>query len=187
MPLSPANPDASAVATDDVAADDWIDIGRFQAPHGVRGWVRFKSFTEDPATALSLRPWCVADRAGNRRTLEIEASRAQGDHFVVKLKGVNDRDAAALQAGVTVQVASAALPDAGDGQIYWRDLAGMTVINIDGHAFGAVEAVFDNGAHDVLVVRGGDQERLIPFVPAYVRAVDTAGRKITVDWGRDWD
>jgi 16S rRNA processing protein RimM len=35
-------------------------------------------------------------------------------------------------------------------------------------------------------VEGQTQERLIPFVSAYVDAVDQAARRITVDWQPDY-
>ena len=38
-------------------------------------------------------------------------------------------------------------------------------------------------AHEV---NGQPQERLIPFVSAYVDQVDLAARKITVDWQADY-
>jgi 16S rRNA processing protein RimM len=46
--------------------------------------------------------------------------------------------------------------------------------------------LLETGAHDVLRV-AGERERLIPFVDAYVREVDLAGKRILVEWGADWD
>ena len=44
---------------------------------------------------------------------------------------------------------------------------------------------FWNGAHDVLTVAEGDQERHIPLVPDFVLTVDARGRKIRVRWDND--
>jgi ribosomal 30S subunit maturation factor RimM len=38
----------------------------------------------------------------------------------------------------------------------------------------------------VLVVKGA-KERMIPFVPEYVKAVDREARRITVAWKADYD
>jgi 16S rRNA processing protein RimM len=54
---------------------------------------------------------------------------------------------------------------------------------------GAVAEVIDNGAHPILRVRpadGAPGERLIPWVPAFVDAVDVAARRIDVDWPADF-
>jgi 16S rRNA processing protein RimM len=51
---------------------------------------------------------------------------------------------------------------------------------------GRVEGFFDTGDTGVMVVKG-ERERMIPFVPEYVKAVDRATRSITVDWKADYD
>jgi 16S rRNA processing protein RimM len=55
-----------------------------------------------------------------------------------------------------------------------------------------VADMMDNGAHPILRVAPPQidgqplQERLIPFVDQFVKTVDQAGGKITVDWGLDY-
>ena len=71
------------------------------------------------------------------------------------------------------------------GEFYWTDLTGLSVLNEQGVALGTVREVLDTGAHAVLRVVG-ERERLIPFVDAYVREVNTAGRTIRVDWQPDY-
>jgi 16S rRNA processing protein RimM len=50
---------------------------------------------------------------------------------------------------------------------------------------GEVKRLFTNGAQDVMEL-SGKKERLIPWVPAVVKKVDLADRRITVEWGADW-
>jgi 16S rRNA processing protein RimM len=61
------------------------------------------------------------------------------------------------------------------------------VVNRQGERLGVVADLLDTGAHSVLRVQPavGD-ERLIPFVAAYVDDVNLAERRITVDWGLDY-
>ncbi len=52
---------------------------------------------------------------------------------------------------------------------------------------GRVVELVRTGAHEVLDVRDEDGvQRLLPFVAAVIKEVDLAGRRIRVDWGRDW-
>ncbi|MGZ5206603.1 MAG: ribosome maturation factor RimM, partial [Caldimonas sp.] len=81
----------------------------------------------------------------------------------------------------------------GADEFYWADLVGASVVNRDGVVLGTVAGLIDTGPHSVLRVapEGAEvpadgEERLIPFVSAYVDAVDIAGRRITVDWGLDY-
>ena len=85
-------------------------------------------------------------------------------------------------------------PNYGDGEYYWIDLIGLDVLNRESQALGRVVGLIDTGPHCVLrIVPEGlpepvkpDQERLIPFVDAFVDGVDLAARQIRVDWGVDY-
>jgi 16S rRNA processing protein RimM len=99
---------------------------------------------------------------------------------------VPDRDAAEALRGARIFVARASFPTAGEDEYYWVDLLGCAVANREGVAFGTVAELIDTGAHSVLRVVEGENERLIPFVGAYVDTVDLAARRIVVDWGLDF-
>ena len=101
--------------------------------------------------------------------------------------------------GARLFVARSSFPTAGDGEFYWIDLIGLAVVNRQGEALGEVVGLIDTGPHSVLRIRPASaagetpaadeaeaEERLIPFVAAYVDGVDLAARRITVDWGLDY-
>ena len=79
-----------------------------------------------------------------------------------------------------------ALGEAEEGTLYRVDLVGLQVRDLSGAVLGRVEGFFDTGDTGVMVVKG-ERERMIPFVPEYVKAVDRAARSITVDWKADYD
>ena len=63
------------------------------------------------------------------------------------------------------------------------------MVNRAGVELGTVSGLIETGPHCVLrVSSAGDEarERLIPFVAAYVDAVDLPGRRIAVDWDPDY-
>ena len=60
------------------------------------------------------------------------------------------------------------------------------MVNREGVVLGTVDSLLDTGAHSVLRVLREEEERLIPFVAAYVDHVDLPGRRIVVDWGLDY-
>ena len=57
--------------------------------------------------------------------------------------------------------------------------------NEQGDVLGTVKQWFSNGPQDVMEVVG-ERTRLIPWVSAIVKEVDLAGRRIRVDWDREW-
>lgn len=156
-------------------------MGHVAGAYGVRGWIRVQ--VDDPED-LRLQPQWWID--GVART--VEQAKAHGTALVVKLKGVDDRAQAEALQGATVELPRERLPALEAGRYYWDDLVGLEVVNESGTVLGKVQSLFSNGAHDVMVLAGpkGESERLLPWVPAVVRAVDLEGGRIDVVWGADW-
>jgi 16S rRNA processing protein RimM len=128
--------------------------------------------------------------------LNVQGVRDQGDAIVATAPEIPDRDAAEAMKGVRVFVSRSTFPAPDPDEFYWIDLIGLAVFNREGVALGDVIGLIDTGPHCVLRVKpaaAGDvpaepaaDERLIPFVEAYVDSVDIPGRRIVVDWGLDY-
>jgi len=170
----------------DSAGDRRLLLGRIVGLFGVNGWVKLESYTEPRARILKYRPWLL--KAGGRETEITEVKgRVHGKGVVAALPDVGDRDAAMPWVGAEIWVPRSALPKPKRGEYYWADLEGLDVVTIDGVALGAVSHLFATGANDVLVVRDGERERMIPFVlEQFVRNVDIGSRRIVVDWDPDF-
>ena len=113
--------------------------------------------------------------------------------IVALAQEVPDRNAAEALRGTRVFVGRSIFPAPAADEFYWVDLIGLAVVNREGESLGTVAGLLDTGAQSVLRVGplpGADTdaaaERLIPFVAAYVDAVDLERRLITVDWGLDF-
>ena len=75
------------------------------------------------------------------------------------------------------------MPAPKPGEYYWSDLEGLEVVTVEGVALGRVSHLVATGANDVLIVKGAERERLIPFlVGQYVTKVDLDADRLTVDW-----
>jgi 16S rRNA processing protein RimM len=157
-----------------------VCLGQIGAAHGVRGEVRLRSFTSDPAAIADYGPLETEDG----RVFEIETLRPAKDHFVVRLSGIRDRDAASALANTKLYVPRERLPETAEpDQFYHADLVGLAVIDRAGTKLGTVVAIHNFGAGDLIEVRadtGGNTE-LVPFDTTHVPAVDIAAGKIVVD------
>jgi 16S rRNA processing protein RimM len=162
-----------------------IVMGRVVAPYGVKGWIKVAPFTAAPDALTRFRRWRIGG-PGGWSEVDVAEAAVHGANVIARLEGCGDRDRAATLRGREVGVGRDALPAPGQDQYYWADLVGLDVVNGAGESLGTVTALFSNGAHDVMRVGAGTRERLVPFVPAVVRSVDLAGRRIEVDWGLDW-
>jgi 16S rRNA processing protein RimM len=160
-------------------------MGRVTVPFGVKGWVKIHTLTADPESLCEYPVWRLG-RNGDWREVQVISSKLQGNVLVAQLEGVTDRDAAAALRGSDVAVPRSELPAAQDGEFYWADLIGLKVVNTARYEFGRVERILQTGANDVLVVKGGTGETLIPFIAGVIKAVQVAAGEIEVDWGEDY-
>lgn len=167
-----------------------VTLGRIAGVFGVRGWLKVQSYTRPAENLLDYpRWWIAAEPPYEAAVLE---GRRQGGNLVVQLGDrsgapIEDRDAAAALIGAEVEVERAALPPPPPGSFYWSDLIGMEVVSVGGEPLGQVDGLLETGAQDVLVLRDGERQRLIPFVHgAIIQSVDPARRRIVADWSPDY-
>lgn len=169
------------------AAGRRVLVGRIVGLYGVQGWVKLESWTEPRTQIFKYQPWLLSVAPGQEREIEGVNGRPQGKGLIAKLPEVDDRDGAAALVGQDIYVARELLPPAGKDEYYWVDLEGLEVVTIAGVALGRVSHLFATGANDVMVVRDGERERLVPFVQGeYVRSVDLSSGRMVVDWDPDF-
>ena len=122
--------------------------------------------------------------------LRVREAKDHSDSVVARADGVEDRTAAEALKGARVFVPRSSFPTASEDEYYWVDLMGLDVVNREGVALGRVKDLLSTGPQTVLVIAfeeaGKPQERMIPFVSAYVDQVDLQARRITVDWQPDY-
>ena len=158
-----------------------VCMGIVGAPHGVRGAVRIKSFTDDPEAIA--RYGALEDEGGTRRFMLRVVGETRGDGMVIAtLSGITDRDRAEALRGLRLYAPRAALPATGEDEFYHADLVGLTAVLEDGAPLGKVVAVHDFGAGDMIeITREAGQPVLVPFTRAAVPVVDLAGGRLVVD------
>jgi len=157
-----------------------VVLGVVVGAHGVRGAIRLKSFTADPAAIGDYGP--VEDEAGQRR-FRLRVLAVGKDVVTVAIDGVTDRDGAEALKGTRLCVPRAALPATADeDEFYHADLLGLTVETAAGALLGKVAAIHDFGAGTMVEVTGtAGGSVLLPFTRAVVPVIDLAGRRLVVE------
>ena len=164
-------------------------MGRLLAPYGVKGWIKARPFTAAPDALLEYGGWWLStdERHEVWREFRVLLARPHVDTVVAALDGLASREAAMAWRGAFVGVPRTSLPKPAAGEFYRDELAGFGVVNRSGKMLGRVSGFLETGAHPVLQVIAGDgSEKLIPWVPAYVDAIDAAAGRILVDWQLDY-
>ncbi|MFV4846459.1 ribosome maturation factor RimM [Edwardsiella tarda] len=170
------------------AMDKAVILGKLGSAYGIRGWLRVFSSTEDAESIFDYQPWFI-QQGGKWVAIELESWRNHSQDLVIKIKGIDDRDAANALVNREIAVDESQLPALEEGDYYWKDLMGCQVVTVAGYELGKVTAMMETGSNDVLVVKAnlkdafGIKERLIPFLDGQViKKVDLTAKSIEVDW-----
>ena len=126
-----------------------LEVGRVTGPHGIRGKVRVAMYSGDAGGVLEVRRvWLSGGPPGNAGSREFEVVEAQraGGCAVFSLKGVLTPEAAKDLAGARVSVRRDELPDLPEGEFYWVDAVGCSVVNEAGEILGEVAGVAPGAA-----------------------------------------
>ena len=101
------------------------------------------SWCEPPENLLGYPSWYLC-RGGRCGLWRVRDGRAHGKGVAAWLEGCEDRDRAQALAGATVAVRRAELPEPGEGEYYWADLIGLTVVSAAGQELGRVAALIQH-------------------------------------------
>lgn len=149
------------------------------AAHGVSGEVKVKSFTADPM-ALG-RYGRLASESGREFGIDTIRPHRAGE-LILRLSGVDTRNAAEQLKGCRLYIPRTALPEPAPREYYHADLIGLRADNSLGSEIGRVSAVLNYGAGDILEITRSDGEtELIPFSDAHVPVVDFAAGRVVID------
>lgn len=161
-------------ATDRPRADDRpVTLAAVVGAHGITGEVRLKIFAENIDAFASF----------NGGALTVKSLRHGPKGTIARFAEVTDRNAAEALRGTALTVPRSALPPLGDGEYYHVDLLGLPAVAPDGAALGAVVAVDNYGAGDVLEIEQPDGKRfMVPMIPAAVPEWDAARLVIAEGW-----
>jgi len=157
-----------------------VPIAAVARPHGVRGELRLKLYNPDSELLLGRPPIRLIMPDGSRRAGELLEVRSAPGALLVRIEGVDDRDAADALRGAEVAVDRAELGPVADGEYYFCDLEGCRV-GLEAEPIGSVLRVMSYPTCEVLLVaREGKPALEVPFTERYVGEVNIAARSIVL-------
>lgn len=158
---------------------DLVLLGEIGAAQGLKGEVRLRSYTQQPADIAAYGP--LQDEAGSR-AFEIEHVRVTPKALIARIKGVTTREAAEALNHTRLYLPRSRLPAREDEEWYVADLVGLAAVDTAGEAIGTVVGVHNFGAADIVEVKlaGGAPNLLVTFTEANVPEVDIKGGRIVL-------
>lgn len=157
-----------------------IQVGIITSAHGVQGEMKLRSFTADPLSIFDYQP--LHDASGQQHYSFTVRSEVKGQ-FIVRLKGISDRNAAEKMAHTALYVPRERLPEPEDEEtLYIEDLRGLRVLLEDGTLYGQVQDVVNFGAGDIVEIKPaqGGKSELYPFTHATFPTIDLTSGHLVV-------
>ena len=115
-----------------------------------------------------------------RRLRDVESG---GRLPVVRIDGIDSREAAEAMRGRYLEVDAEPLPD---GSLYWHQIVGLTVRDEAGGELGHVVEVFRAGENEVYRVEAsGRPDLLLPALRDIIREIDLAAGTMTVRYAEE--
>jgi 16S rRNA processing protein RimM len=153
------------------AFSDLLIIGRFSRPQGREGELVTEPLSDQPGRFATLDRIFVEAPDGAAREEHVTAVWPHKGRFVLKLAGIDSIDDAERLRGLRLGLPETEIPPLPTGSFYHHQLRGLNAVDEAGAALGVVEDLWETGATLVLVVRGEQGERLVPFAEPFVVAI----------------
>lgn len=159
-----------------------LRVGRLVKAHGLKGALKLELYTDNPERRFTTgaeftlqvpeaSPW-------HGKTVVVREYRVMNGNPVVFLQDVDDRDAAETLVRAILWIDQDS-DEVEDDAWFDHQLVGLDVVR-DDVVVGKVARVDHFPAQDLLIVRSGDSEILVPFVKAIVPTVDVSAGRVVV-------
>lgn len=156
------------------AEDSFVLLGTVTRPHGIKGELKVRPFTAQPENfARYARLYLSESEHGVKIPCSARQARVSGHQVILRLQECSTREMAESLVGQMVWLATKDLPPLDTDEFYLHTLIGKDIQTVDGQKLGRAEYFLEGSGQDILVVRQGQQEHLIPIVPAFVSAIET--------------
>ena len=157
---------------------EYLQAGKIVAPHGVRGEMRLKPWSDDAGFLKDFKT-VYLDAAGKLPRKLLRAG-AHGNVTLIRLEGVESVEQAEAMRGTVIYIkkSDAHLPE---GSFFIEDIIGLEAVDEQsGERIGTVSDVERYPANDVWHIKSGEKEYLIPHISPVVKKIDIAAGKVYI-------
>jgi 16S rRNA processing protein RimM len=171
------------IADANTVEDDFISFGRIVRTQGNKGEVRVAFDTDTPEDFykfLEQGAYLALPDNSEPKPIEVEDVWLHKGFVIVKIKGVDDMNAAERLRGAQFQIARNLRPPLAEGEYYLDQLIGLKAL--DAETGGELGSIFDMKtiAGNLLmeIQKPDGSVYMAPFVSAFIRGVDLKKRQI---------
>ena len=155
---------------------DFILVGSIVGLHGLKGYVKVKSFLENPKDLFNFDKYFINKISFNSLLLKFNKKSV----FVCELAGINSIEEAKNFVKADIFISRASLAEKDEDEIYLNDLISFNVELEYGLCLGELVRFYDFGGGPIIGVKHGDEEKMLPFSKNFIINIDRDLRLITL-------
>nr|WP_249315269.1 ribosome maturation factor RimM [Bacillus sp. FJAT-49711] len=163
---------------------NWFNVGKIVNTHGIKGEVRVISKTDFPEERYSPGSllYLFLPRSKDPIKLIVKSHRTHKNFDLLTFENYsNISDVEIWKEGI-LKVSEEQLNDLSEGEYYFHEIIGCTVVTVDDEEIGIVKEILTPGANDVWVVkRKDDKEFLIPYIEDVVINISKEDKRIIIN------
>jgi 16S rRNA processing protein RimM len=156
---------------------DLVEIARISSPKGLKGKMWVTPYGDSPERFCSYTHLIVGGQGLPKKVLSCTPHRGR---CVLELEGVHDIGQVEELKGAALYISESQLEPLEEGEYFWKDLIGLTVMDEQGRELGAIVKIFSTGSNDVYVVNP-DREYYIPATRDIIREVSLEKGIVVID------
>jgi 16S rRNA processing protein RimM len=148
-----------------------IAIGQIQKSHGVRGYLKVKSFSGEFDHFRKLKEVYLKGKKRDYR-FDVEDIKPFGNEVLLKLEGIDTPERGRELFGFEIWVERKDAAPLGKGEYYLADLYQCDVVQ-NGEICGKVKSISEGSAYDLIeIALTSGKTIMVPFVERFVGKVD---------------
>ena len=164
----------------------WVEVGRVVRPFGRDGALLVELHGEDLSNLVAAEQVRLEGSPGKiphriRSVRQAGAARDGRARAHLWLEGLAGHERADLWRGAHLSLPESAIQPLPEGEFYWREIIGLRARRAAGREVGWIEEIWPTASNDVLVVRGGGHQYLVPALRELLVRVDLGAGEIWLD------
>ena len=148
--------------------ENLILVGSIIGLHGLKGYVKVKSFLENPKDLFNFNKYFIDKISFRSLLLKFNKKSI----FICELSGINSMEEAKNFVKADIFICRSSLPETDEDEIYLNDLISFNVELESGLCLGKLIKFYDFGGGPIIAVKHGNEEKMLPFSDNFIINID---------------
>ena len=155
---------------------DFILVGSIVGLHGLKGYLKVKSFLENPKDIFKFDEYFINKLSFRSILLKFNKKSV----FICELVGIKSIEEAKKFVNNDIFIYKSSLPKTEKDEVYLNDLISFDVELESGLYLGELVKFYDFGGGPIIAVKHGNEEKMLPFSKNFIINIDRDLRLITL-------